>query len=177
MKRDDAGPAETAGAFAELTDTVGRLMAPDGCPWDRAQTHETLKAPCIEEAAEVISGINILSKTGRADSLREELGDLLLQVVMHALIAEKEGLFTLADVIRTINAKMIRRHPHVFGERSREYMPQGAVLPEEMPLDWKQLKALEKQGRDWEEPFLFEAFDESEALIGVARERKRKKRI
>ena len=70
----------------------------------------------MEEAAEVVSGINILKETGNADNLKEELGDLLLQVVMHAQIAEEEGLFTMEDVIGGITEKMIRRHPHVFGE-------------------------------------------------------------
>lgn len=142
----------------ELYNTVARLRAPDGCPWDRAQTHGSLKAACIEEAAEVISGINILEKTGKPQSLCEELGDLLLQVIMHAQIAEEEGLFSLDDVIMSINEKMIRRHPHVF--RNEEQ------------ADWKSIKAMEKKGRDWEEPYLFDAFREAEALIDVARKRK-----
>ena len=153
-----------ADSIGELFDTVARLRAPDGCPWDRAQTHDSLKAACVEEASEVICGINILSRTGRTESLREELGDLLLQVVMHAQIAEEEGLFTLDDVIRGINDKMIRRHPHVFSDNQEK-------------ADWKQIKAMEKKGREWEEPFLFEAFDESEKLIGVARRRKQEKTI
>lgn len=143
----------------ELYNTVARLRAPDGCPWDRSQTHESLKAACIEEAAEVLSGINILKKTGKSQSLCEELGDLLLQVVMHAQMAEEEGLFTLDDVIRTINEKMIRRHPHVFRN--------------EADADWKAIKAMEKKGREWEEPYLFDAFEEAEALIDVARKRKK----
>ena len=144
--------------MGELYNTVARLRAPDGCPWDRAQTHESLKAACIEEAAEVISGINILGKTGKSQSLCEELGDLLLQVVMHAQIAEEEGLFSLDDVIRTINEKMIRRHPHVFRH--------------EASSDWKAIKAMEKKGREWEEPYLFDAFKEAEELIDAARKRK-----
>ena len=100
----------------DLQKVVAALRAPDGCPWDRKQTHESLKPCCIEEAAEVISGINILEATGNADNLKEELGDLLLQVVMHAQIAEEEGLFTMEDVIGGITEKMIRRHPHVFGD-------------------------------------------------------------
>ena len=187
-----------AEAFMELVKTVSRLRAPDGCPWDRAQTHESLKAACVEEAAEVISGINILTQTGKSESLREELGDLLLQVIMHALIAEEEGLFTLEDVLHTINAKMIRRHPHVFGTKNgtnsnshktpalhasaAEHRIMEEVGPEQaetamqsLLTDWKQIKALEKQGREWEEAYLFEAFDESEKLIDVARRRKQEK--
>ena len=79
--------------FEELENVIARLRAPDGCPWDRAQTHMSLKNTCIEEAAEVICGINILDQTGDADNLKEELGDLLMQVVLHARIAEEEGLF------------------------------------------------------------------------------------
>ena len=81
-------------AFDELRKTVARLRAADGCPWDRAQTHESLKPACVEEAAEVVCGINILRETGKPDSLVEELGDLLLQVIMHAQIGEEEGLFS-----------------------------------------------------------------------------------
>ena len=195
-----------AEAMEELMQTVAKLRAPQGCPWDRAQTHESLKAACVEEAAEVVCGINILSETGRAQSLMEELGDLLLQVVMHAQIAEEEGLFTMEDVIRGINRKMIRRHPHVFGEESLKYLPEEYLnnfkkpveAPEKAPdsgqpetredtlqgdsesqrsfngilIDWKQIKSYEKKGREWEEDYLFKAFDEAEELISVARKRK-----
>ena len=102
-------------SFDELKETVHRLRAEDGCPWDREQTHATLKAPVIEEAAEVICGINIFEQTGNAENLKEELGDLLLQVVMQTQIAEEEGIFTLDDVVKGITEKMIRRHQHVFG--------------------------------------------------------------
>ena len=90
-----------------LKEIVEKLRSKDGCPWDRVQTHESLKAACIEEAAEVIGGINILDKTGKEENLREELGDLLLQVMFHAVIAEEEGKFTFNDVVSTINEKMI----------------------------------------------------------------------
>ena len=160
----------------ELQKTVARLRAPDGCPWDREQTHASLKAACIEEAAEVVCGINILEKTGKAESLREELGDLLLQVVMHAQIAKEEGLFTRSDVIRTINQQMIWRHPHVFGKRSGADGTAGAAASAvDIHADWKKIKEQEKQGREWEEAWLFEAFDEAEELIGTARERKKSK--
>lgn len=206
MEKGKKSSEMTAEAMEELMQTVERLRAPDGCPWDRAQTHESLKAACVEEAAEVVSGINILSETGRAQSLMEELGDLLLQVVMHAQIAEEEGLFTMEDVIRGINRKMIRRHPHVFGEESLKYLPEEYLVtlkqPSEAPekaldsgqpeiredtlqgnsesqrsfngilIDWKQIKSYEKKGREWEEDYLFKAFDEAEELISVARKRK-----
>ena len=98
-----------------LKKVVARLRDKDGCPWDRKQTHESLKPEVIEEAAEVVCGINIYEKTGASENLKEELGDLLLQVVMQAQIAEEEGLFSLEDVAAGAADKMIRRHPHVFG--------------------------------------------------------------
>lgn len=101
--------------FERLQEIIARLRGENGCPWDREQTHASLKPACVEEAAEVVCGINILEKTGDAENLKEELGDLLLQVVMHAQIAEEENLFTIEDVIHGISEKMIRRHPHVFG--------------------------------------------------------------
>lgn len=103
-------------SFDGLIEVVRRLRAEDGCPWDREQTHGSLKAPVIEEAAEVICGINIYEQTGNPENLKEELGDLLLQVVMQSQIAEEEGIFSLEDVVRGIKEKMIRRHPHVFGD-------------------------------------------------------------
>ena len=161
---------KAAEEISALYETVTRLRAEDGCPWDKAQTHVSLKAACIEEAAEVIGGINILTETGDSRSLCEELGDLLLQVMMHARIAEEEGIFTLSDVIRGINEKMIRRHPHVFGQDGQD--GQDAAAKENIPVSWKQIKAAEKKGREWEEPYLFEAFTEAESLIGTARNRK-----
>ena len=155
--------------FEELVDVIARLRAKDGCPWDREQTHMSLKAPCIEEAAEVICGINILDKTGNAENLKEELGDLLLQVVMHAQIAEEEGLFNIEDVVRGITEKMIRRHPHVFGEAT--VSDSGDVLK-----NWEAIKKYEKQGKIDDTEYLNEAFDESEMLIDVARKRKAAKR-
>lgn len=155
--------------FEELNEVVKRLRAKDGCPWDREQTHMSLKAPCMEEAAEVICGINILEDTGNADNLKEELGDLLLQVMMHAAIAEEEGLFTIEDVIGCITDKMIRRHPHVFGEVT--VADSGEVL-----RNWEDIKKAEKDDNAVDEiPYLFAAFDESEQLIEKARERKKKK--
>ena len=86
----------------ELLAVIKRLRAEDGCPWDREQTHESLKGDLLEEAAEVISGINIYTRTGDADNLKEELGDLLLQIVMHAEIASEEGLFDFEDVAKCV---------------------------------------------------------------------------
>lgn len=151
--------------FEELQNIMARLRAPDGCPWDREQTHFSLKAACIEEVAEVICGINILEDTGDSDNLKEELGDLLLQVAMHAQIAEEKGLFTMDDVIQGINEKMIRRHPHVFGEET--VSDSGEALDK-----WSDIKKKEKAGKEWAESYLPDAFDEAKELIDVAKKRK-----
>ncbi len=149
-----------------LLEVVEKLRAPDGCPWDRQQTHSSLKAACVEEASEVICGINILEQTGSADNLKEELGDLLLQVVMHAQIAKEEGLFDLEDVARAISDKMVRRHPHVFGSVERD-VTTGEVL-----TSWEEIKKKEKAGREWEADYLPEAMEEASELLEVAKKRK-----
>ena len=149
----------------ELRKVVRCLRAPDGCPWDREQTHGSLKPGIIEEAAEVVCGINVYDRTGDPENLKEELGDLLLQVVMQAQIAEEEGLFTFDDVIRGITEKLIRRHPHVFGDS--EVGDTDGVL-----ANWEKIKSQEKK-RDVS-GYLFDAFDEAQELIDKARERKRR---
>ena len=151
--------------FEEFEEVIARLRAPDGCPWDRAQTHMSLKKTCIEEAAEVICGINILDQTGDAENLKEELGDLLMQVVIHAQIAKEEGLFTMGDVIQSITDKMIRRHPHVFGSA-------GTPGTDGAQADWDEIKRREKQGKEWTESYLPEAFEEAKELIETAKKRK-----
>lgn len=156
-------------SFEKLVEVVARLRGEGGCPWDREQTHATLKATCIEEAAEVVCGINILEKMGNASNLCEELGDLLLQVVMQAQIAQEEGLFTIEDVTKAITEKMIRRHPHVFGEVT--VSDSGEVLK-----NWEEIKKLEKKGKIDDDPYIDDAFDESVALIERARKRKAQKR-
>lgn len=98
--------------FAELVETVKKLRAPDGCPWDRRQTHDSLKRYAIEETYEVIEAID----GGDPSRLEDELGDLLLQVLMHAEIADESNRFDIADVCAHIREKLQRRHPHVFGE-------------------------------------------------------------
>ena len=127
-------------SFDKLRETVRRLRAEDGCPWDREQTHESLKPEVIEEAAEVICGINAYEQTGNCENLKEELGDLLLQIVMHAQIAEEEGIFTLDDVISGITEKMVRRHPHVFGNKK-------VSGSEEVLVNWEEIKRKEKEGK------------------------------
>ena len=122
--------------MSDLVDIIARLRAPDGCPWDRKQTHETMKECLLEEAGEVITAIDNKDD----DNLCEELGDLLLQVVMHAQIASEEGRFTMDDVIQGISEKMIRRHPHVFGNAKVSSVEEGLAL-------WNSIKAQEKENR------------------------------
>ena len=99
-------------AYDALIEVMRRLRAPDGCPWDQVQTFESIAPYTIEEAYEVADAI----ERGDMLDLKEELGDLLLQVVYHARIAEERGDFDAADVARAVSDKMIRRHPHVFGD-------------------------------------------------------------
>ncbi len=150
-----------------LKEIVVKLRSETGCPWDRAQTHESLKPECIEEAAEVICGINILAETGDAENLKEELGDLLLQVMFHSVIAEEEGLFTFEDVVKIVLDKMVRRHPHVFGGVTFE-------TEEELHTAWAEIKRQEKEGKEWHEDYLPDAFDEACEMIKKAKGRKGK---
>jgi tetrapyrrole methylase family protein / MazG family protein len=99
-------------SFENLVAIMRRLRAPGGCPWDAEQTHESLTRYLLEEAYEVIEAIDVKSP----EHLKEELGDLLLQPVFHAAIAEESGAFTIEDVLQTLCEKLIRRHPHVFGD-------------------------------------------------------------
>ncbi|HYL62968.1 MAG TPA: nucleoside triphosphate pyrophosphohydrolase [Candidatus Methylomirabilis sp.] len=110
-----------------------RLRAPDGCPWDREQTHATLRTYLIEEAYEVLEAL----ESGDDAKFAEEMGDLLLQIVFHSQIAREEGRFTVADVIREVHDKMVRRHPHVFGEKR-------AKDAAEVLKNWEQLKKEER---------------------------------
>lgn len=116
-----------------LEEIMEELRSENGCPWDREQNHRSLRPYVIEEAYEVVEAIDL----GDADKLREELGDLLLQVVFHAQIGREAGLFTLSDVAEGINAKLIRRHPHVFSDVQVEGVE--GVLD-----NWQQIKKAEK---------------------------------
>jgi tetrapyrrole methylase family protein/MazG family protein len=119
--------------FDGLDAVVRRLHAPDGCPWDREQTHESLRPHLLEESYEALEAID----SGDPASLAEELGDVLLQVLMHAAVAEREDEFTLADIVEHIARKLIRRHPHVFGDVA-------ADTAEEVYRNWEALKQQEK---------------------------------
>ena len=145
-------------SFEDLIHIVETLRSENGCPWDKKQTHESLKPCMMEEAAELVSSIRIYDKTGNAENMREELGDVLLQVVMHAQIAKEEQLFTLEDVIDGISAKMIRRHPHIFGGEST------AEGVEEALANWDEIKRKEKEGKTWIESPLREIPKELPAL-------------
>lgn len=123
-------------SFQDFVQIIAKLRAEDGCPWDREQTHESLKVCLLEETGEVIDAIDQKDD----ENLCEELGDVLLQVVMHAQIAAEEGRFTIEDVIDGVSQKMIRRHPHVFGDRK-------AMSPEESLKFWEEIKRKEKEGK------------------------------
>lgn len=128
--------------YEEFVDIINTLRSENGCPWDREQTHESLRPCLMEEAAEVLAAIRILKETGNGENLQEELGDVLLQVVMHAQIAKEEGLFTMEDVVNDVAAKMVRRHPHVFGTIEVE----GS---DEVLQNWEEIKKKEKEGKSW----------------------------
>lgn len=131
-------------SFEDFVKIIEKLRAKDGCPWDREQTHDSLRPCMMEEAAEFVSSIRIYHESGNAENMREELGDILLQVVMHSVIAEEEGLFTLEDVIGEVSEKMIRRHPHIFGTVQ-------AASSEEVLQNWDEIKKKEKEGRKEEQ--------------------------
>ncbi|MGN0360012.1 MAG: MazG nucleotide pyrophosphohydrolase domain-containing protein [Hominisplanchenecus sp.] len=135
-------------SFDDFREIVDRLR--QECPWDRAQTLSSLKPCLLDETAETVAGINIYEKTGRAENLCEELGDLLLLVLLESRIAKEQGLFDLDDVIEGISRKMIRRHPHVFGTG---YVDENG----ELVRRWDEIKKLEKAEKTAEERKLEEA--------------------
>ena len=123
-------------SYEELLNVIAQLRSEHGCPWDKAQTHESL-IPCLRnECEEVVQAIGQHDE----ENLCEELGDVLLQVLLHARIAEEEGQFTMADVVNGLAEKMVRRHPHVFG--NEEY---GS--PEQNQARWEEIKRQEKEAK------------------------------
>jgi len=124
---------ENLNRFATLVDIVARLRSPEGCPWDRKQTHASLRENLLEECYEVLETLD----EGDSGKLCEELGDLLMQIVMHVQIASEAGEFEMGDVVSGISSKLIRRHPHVFG--SLEVKDAAEVL-----LNWEALKKKER---------------------------------
>lgn len=124
---------DRAQALEALVQVVDRLLGPGGCPWDQEQTHETLKRHLLEEAYEVLDAID----SGDQDTLAEELGDLLLQPIMHAQMERLAGNFDIAEVARRIYRKLVHRHPHVFGQVE-------VSGPDEVLRNWDRIKQLEK---------------------------------
>ncbi|MDD3180471.1 MAG: MazG family protein [Opitutaceae bacterium] len=131
-------------AIDDLRQTVARLRAPDGCPWDREQNHQTLARCLIDECSELLDTIDRMD----LPHMREELGDVLVQVVFHAQLAEERGDFNFEDVAREINEKLIRRHPHVFCHGRLETSAQVIEL-------WEAIKAREKETKGKREPLVF----------------------
>lgn len=148
--------------YEEFLDIIKTLRSENGCPWDKVQTHESLKPCMMEEAAELLASIRIYNQTGNPENMIEELGDVLLQVVMHAQIASEEGLFTMEDVVDEVSRKMVRRHPHVFGTGS-------ADTPDEVLVNWEEIKKEEKKDKDWVESPLKEIPRELPALTRAAK--------
>ena len=122
----------------ELIEIVHILRSPDGCEWDRAQDFDSMKKCLKDETEEVLCAIDKKDY----ENLQEELGDVLLQVVMNSEIASEKGLFTLSDVVQTLCEKLIRRHPHVFGDTPKP------TTPEESLAIWRSVKAIEKARRE-----------------------------
>lgn len=149
-------------SYEELLEIIRMLRSENGCPWDKVQTHESLKPCMMEEAAELLASIRIYDQTGNFENMQEELGDVLLQVVMHAQIASEEGLFTMEDVVDEVSRKMIRRHPHVFGTGS-------ADTPDEVLTNWEEIKKEEKKNKEWVESPLREIPRELPALTRAAK--------
>ncbi len=151
MSTNNSGPQEAAEALLKLVDIMARLRTPvTGCPWDLEQTFATIAPYTIEEAYEVADAI----ERGDMGDLREELGDLLFQVIFHSRMAEEAGAFTLADVVEAINDKMIRRHPHVF-------VAADGRDSEGQTVAWEEVKAAERAAKG-------KKAEDTSALAGVA---------
>jgi XTP/dITP diphosphohydrolase/tetrapyrrole methylase family protein/MazG family protein len=140
-----------------LLATTARLRAPDGCPWDREQTHRTICDCLVEEVAELVQAID----RNDVANLREELGDLLFHVAMHAQMAAEAGQFTFDDVAREVNEKMVRRHPHVFGDGAKLGSSDAVVT------QWEQIKLKEKGAK---KPTVFKELPPSLNALLTARE-------
>ena len=153
---------QTRYSYDDFLEIIRILREKDGCPWDREQTHASLKPCMMEEAAEVVAAIRIFDKTGNYENLREELGDVMLQVVMHAQIAKEEGFFSMEDVVSEVAEKMVRRHPHIFGSVE-------ADTSEKVLENWEDIKKKEKEGKSYIESPLREIPYELPALTRTAK--------
>ena len=134
MDKKKADKLKNSSRFNDLLVIMKELLGENGCPWDKEQNHESLIEYLHEEAGEVEAAI----KKSDWNNLKEELGDLLLQVVFHAALAERKGLFDINGVIKGINSKLVRRHPHVFG--GKKFKTADEVL-----VNWKKIKKEEKK--------------------------------
>lgn len=124
-------------SFEELKQTIATLRGPDGCPWDKKQTHESLIKCLQNESQELIDAIHHKDD----ENMKEELGDVLLQVLMHAQIAQEEGKFSIDDVVAYLDEKLHRRHPHVFGDHAK------AATAKEALAVWREMKKKEREGK------------------------------
>lgn len=141
MPRRRPAPRKSKSAIADLIEVMARLRAPDGCPWDREQDHRTLRFHAVEEVYELLDAI----EAGDDHEMLEELGDLLLQVVFHCQLARERGVFDFDKVARNITDKLVRRHPHVFGESNVNTV-------DGVWAQWEQIKRAEKSGTRHERP-------------------------
>ena len=159
---------ESAGAFLDkLLEIMARLRSPQGCPWDREQTRASLKPYLIEEAYEVLEAI----EAGDDVAIAEELGDVLLQVVFHSQIGVEQGAFAMTDVLARLNEKLVRRHPHVFGEAE-------AATVSDVLTQWEALKRREREARGGEPPSTLDGVPRAmPALIRAQRVQEKASRV
>ena len=146
--------------YDDFLEIIELLRSENGCAWDKKQTHESLRPCLMEEAAEFVSSVRIYNETGNCENMVEELGDVMLQVVMHAQIAKEEGIFSLDDIIDNVATKMVRRHPHVFNEQNgvpEKFLNKEEtnvkisenMNPEQVLTNWEEIKKKEKEGKTW----------------------------
>lgn len=141
--------------LTRLVDIMDRLLAPDGCPWDREQTLETLRPFLVEETYEVLDALGRRDIPGHC----EELGDLMMQIVFHAAIRKAEGAFGIDDVVASISDKLVHRHPHVFGDAK------GVETSEQVLAQWEQIKAAEKAAKGTRETRMLSGVKPGPALV------------
>jgi len=169
---DQAGTGNPGELFAESVALMARLRAPGGCPWDREQTFSTIRKYTLEETWEVLDAIEREHWTDLAD----ELGDLLLQVLFYAEMAEEAGHFSISDVLSGLNRKLIRRHPHVFGEAASaaagnraEGLDTDSIDAPQVLRNWEQIKHLEKKSRPADEGLLSSVSRSMPALMEASK--------
>ncbi len=150
-------PLPDGTALEDFFEVVARLRAPDGCPWDRKQTHQTLRSHLLEEAYEALAALDAENPA----AMREEFGDLLLQIVLHAVIAAEAGEYTLPEVIQTVHDKIIRRHPHVFGDVQ-------AADADQVLQNWERLKQQEREANGQAEKSLLDGISRAMPALSVA---------